>query len=515
VYAAANRDLRSASGRNAEHHHRGNSRLLCAIEGTLLRKILGAVFFLISALPAMGQGGFTTVTGTITDPNGLKYSCGTISAQLVTAGGASATLNGGGFTTQTSPIGLGCPTSPGTGAPGSFTMRLADSGVIVPSNTTWRFTVNMTPGIAPPAGTGPQSFTVTTAINCSTNTPATCTANAMDISTLLSAAALALSTVGPPPSSTVAGLPSAASVPVGTLYQVTDALTQGNCSVGGGTSLALCRSNGVTWLPIGDGGGSSAFTSYVNPFTQFGITNNAKWVTDAVFNTAQTTCGTGTGLPAGTCITISATDPPFVCPSSYPCTTGGETGYQEFGTYGCNGANPGACIKAVPKGTITEIWDATHAQVSVAATHSSSGSMNNFAWGQAGNSARIQTMDTYLINNPGTAAAFPCGSANAGSGVTGGAGAVWLDANNSSNFSFGNHNYPVGLLGCANGGTIFISCPDPGPLNLLTDAGFELGNLPYPGGVGSGDQFSNLFFWGLGNDTGTNEGHQLVSVIGP
>jgi len=463
----------------------------------------------------MGQGGFTTVTGTITDPNGLKYSCGTISAQLVTAGGASATLNGGGFTTQTSPIGLGCPTSPGTGAPGSFTMRLADSGVIVPSNTTWRFTVNMTPGIAPPAGTGPQSFTVTTAINCSTNTPATCTANAMDISTLLSAAALALSTVGPPPSSTVAGLPSAASVPVGTLYQVTDALTQGNCSVGGGTSLALCRSNGVTWLPIGDGGGSSAFTSYVNPFTQFGITNNAKWVTDAVFNTAQTTCGTGTGLPAGTCITISATDPPFVCPSSYPCTTGGETGYQEFGTYGCNGANPGACIKAVPKGTITEIWDATHAQVSVAATHSSSGSMNNFAWGQAGNSARIQTMDTYLINNPGTAAAFPCGSANAGSGVTGGAGAVWLDANNSSNFSFGNHNYPVGLLGCANGGTIFISCPDPGPLNLLTDAGFELGNLPYPGGVGSGDQFSNLFFWGLGNDTGTNEGHQLVSVIGP
>ena len=62
------------------------------------------------------QGGFTTVTGTITDPNGLKYSCGFISAQLITAGGAGATLNGGGFTTQTSPIQLGCPTSPGTSA---------------------------------------------------------------------------------------------------------------------------------------------------------------------------------------------------------------------------------------------------------------------------------------------------------------------------------------------------------------------------------------------------------------
>jgi hypothetical protein len=154
--------------------------------------VLIGIFFIL-APSSRAQGGFTTVTGTITDPNGLKYACGTISAQLITAGGASATLNGGGFTTQTSPVGLGCPTSPGSGAPGSFTMRLADSGVINPSNTTWRFTINMTPGIAPPAGTGPQSFTVTTAINCSTNTPATCTANAMDISTLLSASAPALS----------------------------------------------------------------------------------------------------------------------------------------------------------------------------------------------------------------------------------------------------------------------------------------------------------------------------------
>lgn len=158
-----------------------------------MRKILGLVFFLIAALPAAGQGGFTTVTGTITDPNGLKYACGSISAQLITAGGASATLNGGGFTTQTSPVSLGCPTTAGTGAPGSFSMRLADSGVINPSNTTWKFTVNMTPGIAPPAGTGPQSFSVTTAINCGTNTPATCTSNQMDISTLLSASAPALS----------------------------------------------------------------------------------------------------------------------------------------------------------------------------------------------------------------------------------------------------------------------------------------------------------------------------------
>jgi hypothetical protein len=139
------------------------------------------------------QNGFTTVTGTITGPDGLLWSCGTISAQLITAGGAAPTLNGVGFTTKTSPVGLGCPTTPGSGANGSFAMRLADSGVIVPSNTTWQFTVNMTPGIAPPAGTGPQSFTFTTAINCSTNTPSTCTSNALDISTQLSAAAPKLS----------------------------------------------------------------------------------------------------------------------------------------------------------------------------------------------------------------------------------------------------------------------------------------------------------------------------------
>jgi hypothetical protein len=141
-----------------------------------------------------GQGGFTTVSGTIVGAvDGLTWSCGSISAQLITAGGVSPTLNGGGFSTSVSPVTLGCPTSPGTGAPGSFTMRLADSGQISPSTTTWQFTVNMTPGIAPPAGTGPQSFTYTTAINCSTNTPSTCTANAMSISVQLSALAPKLS----------------------------------------------------------------------------------------------------------------------------------------------------------------------------------------------------------------------------------------------------------------------------------------------------------------------------------
>jgi hypothetical protein len=133
--------------------------------------------FFILALPAGAQNGFTTVSGTIIDPNGIPWAGGTISAQLITFGGPAPTLNGVGFTTQTSPVLLN--------SAGSFTMRLADSGVIVPSNTQWRFTVNIAPGVLPPIGKGPQSFLITTPINCSTNTPAACAANAMDITAAL------------------------------------------------------------------------------------------------------------------------------------------------------------------------------------------------------------------------------------------------------------------------------------------------------------------------------------------
>lgn len=54
------------------------------------------------------------------------------------------------------------------------------------------------------------------------------------------------------PSTTVANLPGG--VGVGTLRQVTDAASQGNCTTGGGAAVALCRWNGSAWIPIGDGG---------------------------------------------------------------------------------------------------------------------------------------------------------------------------------------------------------------------------------------------------------------------
>jgi hypothetical protein len=142
-----------------------------------MRRILFLIGgLLLIALPAFGQGGFTTISGTITDPTGIPWVGGTISAQLITFGGAAPTLNGVGFTTVFSPVPLS--------SSGSFSFRVADSGVILPANTQWQFTVNTT-GVLPPFGKGPQAFTVTTPINCSTNTPAACAANAMTITAAL------------------------------------------------------------------------------------------------------------------------------------------------------------------------------------------------------------------------------------------------------------------------------------------------------------------------------------------
>jgi len=126
---------------------------------------------------AAAQGGFTTVSGVIVDPNGIPWVGGTISAQLITFGGAQPTLNGVSFT--------GGNASGIIGPGGAFLMRLADSGVIVPNTTKWRFTINISPGVLPPLGLGSQSFVVTTAINCSTNTPAACASNAMVITAAL------------------------------------------------------------------------------------------------------------------------------------------------------------------------------------------------------------------------------------------------------------------------------------------------------------------------------------------
>jgi hypothetical protein len=108
-------------------------------------------------LPASSSAQFTLVSGTVTDPNGIVYANGTINATLITPGGGpGATLNGASFNQYPGPFQMD-----GTG---SFIFRLPDNNVVQPPGTQWKFTVNIAPGILPPAGTGPQSFSVTLTI---------------------------------------------------------------------------------------------------------------------------------------------------------------------------------------------------------------------------------------------------------------------------------------------------------------------------------------------------------------
>jgi hypothetical protein len=95
---------------------------------------------------------FTTVTGTVTDPNGLPYAGGTISAKLTSS--ASPTLNGFAYTPPTQPAGLN--------SAGTFIMQLADNAQLLPAASTWDFRVCSAVGTVQPAfGKGPVCFVVT------------------------------------------------------------------------------------------------------------------------------------------------------------------------------------------------------------------------------------------------------------------------------------------------------------------------------------------------------------------
>ena len=65
------------------------------------------------------------------------------------------------------------------------------------------------------------------------------------------------------PTSTVAGLPAAA-LNTNKVFVVTDSNSATSCATGGSTNVVLCRSNGATYAPLGDGsGGGGASTKHV------------------------------------------------------------------------------------------------------------------------------------------------------------------------------------------------------------------------------------------------------------
>lgn len=108
---------------------------------------------LCAAAPAAAQT--TAVTAHVTDASGIPYSNATVSAVLVPSGQAP-TINGA----QVSGTAFGQ-----FDVNGNLSMSLFDNSLISPGGTQWQITVNESPGVAQPLGTGSQTFTITVTIS--------------------------------------------------------------------------------------------------------------------------------------------------------------------------------------------------------------------------------------------------------------------------------------------------------------------------------------------------------------
>lgn len=144
---------------------------------------LALLFLLSLAAPAQAQ--FTTVTATVQDPNGIPYGGGTMSAVLVPGASGGYRLGGQPYSGRVGPVTLD--------STGKFTAQFGDVTLITPGSPQWQITINSNQGgIAPPFGTGAQTFIFTSSgTTISGSSP-------VDISTSLNALApkLANITVG-------------------------------------------------------------------------------------------------------------------------------------------------------------------------------------------------------------------------------------------------------------------------------------------------------------------------------
>lgn len=93
---------------------------------------------------------------------------------------------------------------------------------------------------------------------------------------------------------TVATLPAASALNLGRTYEVTDGQSNTDCTSGGGTSLAICTSNGSTWNALaasGGGGGSGGVPNTLPNCTATGTTlNSGISFSTQVVNTVTTLC---------------------------------------------------------------------------------------------------------------------------------------------------------------------------------------------------------------------------------
>jgi len=228
---------------------------------------------LLAALPAAAQ--FTSVTGTVTDPNGIPYAYGTISATIISSG--TPTLNGFPYTPPSQPAGLN--------SLGSFVMQLADNTVLQPGGSQWKFTVCSGAGTVNPAiGKGSVCFTAG---------PITISGFSQSISATLNAAALALT------------------VPIGGGGGVSSITGDGtlitNSSSVGAVVLTLGNAPATSvWGNTAGGSGAPAYTAnpVVNGLSLAGITGATQCLH---VNASGLVSGTGSDCGAGGGVTGSGT----------------------------------------------------------------------------------------------------------------------------------------------------------------------------------------------------------------
>lgn len=268
--------------------------------------IAAFLFFIFCSPAALAQCNYTTVSATITDPNGVSYSSAQISADLVPAPPGNPICGGIAFSGHIGPI-----TASSTGA---FSMQVPPNESITPSSTQWKFTVLMAPGVPLPFGTGPQSFAVNVTVSGSTQS----------ITSALNTAAPALTLPFGGTGTNILPLSNTFTGSVNTFTQTVGVATlgvTGNQTVGGGITVG----GALTITPLG----SNACVPL--------LANSAGVVGQGDLAMFDATCfpGSDPGAKINACNTAAAAVQGI-------CDARGFTGTQAFTTGVIFGTNLGA-----------------------------------------------------------------------------------------------------------------------------------------------------------------------------
>lgn len=280
-----------------------------------MRRLLLALAALICPSLTLAQGGTTTVTATVKDPNGALYTSSQVNITFIDpptdTSGKLPLLNGSTFQQQYTIF--------ATDSFAKFSQVLPDNGVIDSSSgtngTEWSFRIIYSDRAT--------SFVYVTPIRCSTNFPAPCVNGVMDISAQLQAVAALLPAqpggggafvVKSPPCASAMGLLIAGSAPTSanTVFNIPL-----NCNV---TSSTVSQSGGgpiqtgtkIVVTLTNSGGFSFAWpANFIDqpPIQSTGTTNSAFWYDGTNWH-ADTFPATGGGgsSPVGPQGTVQSTN---------------------------------------------------------------------------------------------------------------------------------------------------------------------------------------------------------------